>query len=257
MVMDEPQGVAEYDRFGAAAQVPLHHLNALAISRLLGEGGTVLDLGCGSARLLARLAHGRPDARIVGLDLSEPMLETGRSLLAREGLAGRVQLRRGDITTFDSELPERPDVVCCNLALHQLPSDELVHRCLEAIGRVRARTGCAVHVFDIARLRNPRSLPAMLSLVVMPGRVVLGDAIASERAAFTFAELTDRLGRAGLADLRHVRSRLLGEYQLHWAAAREPAAPGAWRDAPLPSGTRLATRILLASFPRSVLAHRP
>ena len=99
----------------------IHQFNALAISRLLPEGGTLLDLGCGSGRMLARLARGRPDARIIGLDLSEPMLETGRELLERDGLTDRVELRRGDITTFDAEVPEQPDVISCNFALHHLP----------------------------------------------------------------------------------------------------------------------------------------
>jgi SAM-dependent methyltransferase len=252
MVMDEPEGVAEYDEAGAALQVPVHHFNALAISGLLPEGGTVLDLGCGSGRLLARLARGRPDARVVGLDLSEPMLETGRRLLAQEGLADRVELRRGDITAFDAELPDQLDLVSCNFALHQLPSEELTYRCLEAICRARERTGCGVYIFDFARLRNSRSWPAMMSLLVHPGRVVWDDSIASERAAFTFAELADLLQRAGLEDLRHVRARPLGQYQVHWVAGRDFEPPGAWHDVPLPQGTRLATRIVLQAFPRAL-----
>ncbi len=252
MVMDEPDGVVEYDQFGEVVQVPVHHFNALSISRLLREGGTVLDLGCGSGRLLARLAQGRPDVRIIGLDLSEPMLETGRRLLAQQGLTERVELRRADITTFDAEVSERPDVVCCNLALHQLPNEDLLTQCLGAISRTRERTGCGVHIFDIARFRNPRTFPAIMSLVVMPGRVVLNDAIASERAAFTFSELTGFLARAGLAELHNVYSNPIGEYQLHWVADREPAESGVWHDIPLPSGTRLATWIALRSFPSTL-----
>ena len=75
--MDELQGVKEYDELGATVEVGIHTLTARAISRLLPHGGTVVDLGCGSGRLLERLANGRPDARIIGFDLSDPMLETG------------------------------------------------------------------------------------------------------------------------------------------------------------------------------------
>ena len=254
MVMDESQGVQEYDEMGGSVQVGIHHFNALGISRLLPRGGTLLDLGCGSARLLARLAHGRPDARLVGLDLSEPMLETGRGLLDREGLADRVELRRGDITTFDTELSEAFDVVSSNFTLHQLPTEDLARGCLEAIARFRSRTGCAVWIFDFARLRHPRSWPAFASIVNWPGPVVHHDALASEQAAFTTEELTAMFKRAGITDLEQVRSRPLGEYQVHWAAGRKQVTPvtGLWQDSPPPPGTGLLKRLALSSFPRSL-----
>jgi SAM-dependent methyltransferase len=228
------------------------------MSRLLPEGGTLLDLGCGSGRLLVRLAHGRPDARIIGLDLSEPMLETGRQLVEREGLSNRVELRRGDITTFDEDLPEQEniDVVSCNFALHHLPTQEIAARCLEAIGRAGSRTGCGVWIYDFARLRHPRSWPDVCSMINWPGPVVHSDAIESERAAFSFSELTAMLERAGLADLQHVRARPLGESQLHWAFAREHPEPvsGLWHDNPLPREQRLLVRMAVQSYPRSLTA---
>lgn len=253
-VMDEPQGVKEYDEFGAEGEAGVHYFVARAISRLLPEGGTLVDLGCGSGRLLARLAHGRPDARIIGLDLSEPMLETGRQLLEREGLGERVELRRGDITTFDAEVPENPDVLSCNFALHHLPDEELASRCFEAIARCRSRSGCAVWIFDFARLRHPGSWPAMASLINWPGPVVYSDAIESERAAFSEIELIALLDRAGLDDLEHVRSRPIGEQQVHWVAGRDKPGPvsGLWRDSPLPRETGLLARVALLSFPRSL-----
>ena len=242
--MDEPQGVAEYDEFGTAGEVGVHQLSARAISRLLPEGGTLVDLGCGSGRLLARLAKGRPDARLIGFDLSKPMLEAAQRLMEHEGLADRVELRLGDITAFDADLSERPDVVSCNFALHHLPDEEVATRCLEAIARVRSRSGCAVWIFDFARLRHPASWPAVTSMITWPGPVVHSDAIESERAAFSQAELTRLLDRAGLHDLNHARSRPLGEQQAHWVAGREHPSPvtGLWRDVPVPRESRLMTR---------------
>ncbi len=253
MVMDEPQSVVEFDQAGADVQVPIHHFNALGISRLLPEGGTLIDLGCGSGRLLASLARGRPDVRIIGLDLSEPMLETGRQLLERDGI-GNVELRRGNVTTFDSEIPEQPDVVSCNWTLHQLPGEELASECLSAIARTRSRWGCAVWIFDFVRLRHPGSWPAIISMLKSPGPVLLEDGIASERAAFTMAELTGLLERAGLGDLEGVRSRPLGEYQVHWAEGRDGRAssPGQWREVPLPAGTGGQARLTLRAFPRAL-----
>jgi S-adenosylmethionine-diacylgycerolhomoserine-N-methlytransferase len=64
-------------------------------------GGTVLELGCGTGRNLARAATLHPGARLAGLDISAAMLETAASSLARQGLHARVRLARGDATAFD------------------------------------------------------------------------------------------------------------------------------------------------------------
>jgi SAM-dependent methyltransferase len=253
MVMNHEQGVAEYDQAGATVELPLHHCNALLLSALLPEKGVLLDLGCGSGRQLVRLALGRPDVRIIGLDLSGPMLDAGRRLLLREGLTDRVELRAGDLTNLDGELPGGLSMVSCSFALHHLPTDELVARVFRAIRVAREQTGCALYLFDFVRLRNSRSWPAMMSLAVVPGSAFLQDGIASERAAFTVPEIIDLLQRVGLRDLEHSQAGPLGEYQLHWAKGRDVRAAGCWQDTPVPRGMRLVTRVLLRSFPRALI----
>ena len=79
---------------GGALRVP-YLFNARVLSTLLPEGGTLLDLGSGSGQFLRVLARGRPDVRILGLDLSAPMVSRGRELLAEAGLDQRVELRVG------------------------------------------------------------------------------------------------------------------------------------------------------------------
>ncbi len=49
--------------------------------------GTVADLGCGSGAFLRRLARDFPEARVVGVDLSRPMIEEAMEL-ARENAVG-------------------------------------------------------------------------------------------------------------------------------------------------------------------------
>ena len=58
-------------------------------------GGPVLELACGTGRLLVPLA--REGQRAVGVDSSGPMLEVARQALADAGLAGRVELHRADM----------------------------------------------------------------------------------------------------------------------------------------------------------------
>lgn len=65
-------------------------------------GGTVLEIGCGTARNLLRAAQRYPDARLYGLDVSEAMLKTARGAVARRRYASRITLAAGDATGFDA-----------------------------------------------------------------------------------------------------------------------------------------------------------
>jgi SAM-dependent methyltransferase len=64
-------------------------------------GSPVLELGCGTGRVLIPLAEAGHE--MIGVDLSEPMLARCRARAARRGLEGRVQLFRADMARF--ELP--------------------------------------------------------------------------------------------------------------------------------------------------------
>ena len=85
--MDDPTSVAAFHTADPVLQLPMYRFNALAMSSLLPEGGRVLDLGCGSGRLLAHLATARSDVSAVGTDLADNMLAAGRASLQDEGLA--------------------------------------------------------------------------------------------------------------------------------------------------------------------------
>ncbi len=64
-------------------------------------GGPILDVMCGSGRVLLPLAAS--GYTVTGLDLSLPMLEIARDKLAAAGLEQRVTLQQGDIRS--AELP--------------------------------------------------------------------------------------------------------------------------------------------------------
>ncbi|MFQ5855529.1 MAG: class I SAM-dependent methyltransferase [Anaerolineae bacterium] len=65
------------------------------------SGGPVLEVGCGTGRVLIPTA--RAGIEIVGLDLSEPMLTVCREKLSREPeeVQSRVQLVQADMRQFD------------------------------------------------------------------------------------------------------------------------------------------------------------
>jgi SAM-dependent methyltransferase len=61
----------------------------------LAAGGRVLELGCGTGRITLPLA--RAGVRVVGIDLSAPMLRRARVRLRRARVGVRAALVRGDI----------------------------------------------------------------------------------------------------------------------------------------------------------------
>ncbi len=88
------------------------------------EAATVVDLGCGTGSLTARLAERWPNASVVGIDSSAEMIERAR------GDHPQLTWHVGDITAWE---PEEPiDVVYANAALHWLDDHEAVFHRLRA-----------------------------------------------------------------------------------------------------------------------------
>jgi release factor glutamine methyltransferase len=72
----------------------------------------ILDVGTGSGVIALSLASKFPDARIVGVDVSEDALALARENAAWLGLTGRVEFRQGDLL---QDFTERFDVIVANL----------------------------------------------------------------------------------------------------------------------------------------------
>jgi len=88
---------------------------AATLLDLLGEvrGERVLDLACGHGRIARALA--RRGASVVGMDLSEALLERARTAEAAEPLG--IAYLRGDVTSPVALAGERFDAVACNHGL--------------------------------------------------------------------------------------------------------------------------------------------
>ncbi len=219
MEMNDPASVAAFHAGADDLQAPVYRFNAEMVSRLLPERGTLLDLGSGSGRLVARIARARPDVRIIGTELAENMLATGRAELSRLGLDQRVELRRLNITSVPVGIAPEIDAVSCVWALHHLPTRADAVRCLESVGALRDRHACAIWVFDFARLRRRETIRALLGLFPDADPILRRDALASEDAAWTADELRTMLREAGIADARGGGERLSGQFQAWWAPA--------------------------------------
>ena len=104
----------------------------------LGQGIRVLDVGCGSGRILNRLAALFPASRFVGLDLSSEAIGTARREAEQKGLRNIEFLAR-DLSNFDETAePSAYDVITTFDAIHDQakPLNVLrgIHRALKADG---------------------------------------------------------------------------------------------------------------------------
>jgi S-adenosylmethionine-diacylgycerolhomoserine-N-methlytransferase len=66
------------------------------------DGGTVLEVGCGTGRNLAQIAKRWPEARLFGLDISDEMLKSASANLRSARCANRTELARADAAQFDA-----------------------------------------------------------------------------------------------------------------------------------------------------------
>lgn len=113
-------------------------------------GGSVVEVGCGTARNLIVAAKAWPDTRFHGFDISEAMLETARKSVERTGLSNRITLAQGDAGNFDTAQLfglETVDRIFMSYTLSMIPPWQ------EAITQSAASLapGGALHIVDFGQ----------------------------------------------------------------------------------------------------------
>jgi SAM-dependent methyltransferase len=114
-------------------------VHQLLVSRV--QGDHVLDIGCGSAHLLAEIARVRPSAVLVGIDYWGDDWEYSRELCVAnfraEGLDGRATFVRGTASNLPPELGDFDTVLSC-LTFHEVRDvDDKTVSLREALARLR------------------------------------------------------------------------------------------------------------------------
>ncbi len=187
-VMDEAGQVAA---FAAAGELPgavaaAHVFHAARISQVIQGCTQVVDLGCGPAVQMARVAELNPGVRFLGIDLSQEMLALARQRAAGRGLAN-VDFAVGDITRLDGVPDDSADAVISTMTLHHLPTPAALHACLQAVDRV-LRPGGALYLVDFNRLGSARSVRYIAWMDPHLPEAFCRDYECSLRAAFSRSE---------------------------------------------------------------------
>ena len=164
-------------------------------------GMRFVDLGCGPGNITLLLASAWPDAEVIGVDGSAPMLALACECNRQRSLNARFQER-----TLQS-LVEEPatsdlapaDAIVSNSVLHHLHDPGQLWGVMRALGQ----HGTAVVHRDLRRPASEAELDRLQQqhLPEAPA-CLIEDYRASLRAAFTVAEVQAQLRDAGLEGLR-------------------------------------------------------
>ena len=108
---------------------------AKAVSRSCPK--TILDLATGTADLAIAMAKRNPQARIIGIDISEKMLEIGKAKIREQNLENQIELQLGDAASLPFE-GGRFDVVSVAFGVRNFEDREKglseIHRVLKSGG---------------------------------------------------------------------------------------------------------------------------
>jgi len=183
---------------------------ALRMLRERGIPGRVLDVATGTADLALALAADLPQAEVIGVDISEGMLEVGRQKVERNGLHPRVRLDQADAENLPFE-DGSFDAVTVAFGVRNF---ENLDKGLGELQRV-LRPGGHLMVLEFSRPTSPlvKGLMNLYSRSLMPA---LGGWLSKDRAAYAYfpasvqvfpegAAFEERLSRAGLQPLRQRR----------------------------------------------------
>jgi ubiquinone/menaquinone biosynthesis C-methylase UbiE len=169
--MDTAEDAAEYDAMDHSA------VNARFVADFLAShgpcrGGTILDVGTGTARIPLELCRVDPKAMVRAVDLAEHMLALGRKNVQEAGLADRIRLEQMDAKGFS--YPDRTfEAVISNSIVHHIPEPAAA---LAEMARLVAPGG-TLFCRDLARPERDEHLEQLV-------RMYAGGESASARALF-------------------------------------------------------------------------
>lgn len=105
-----------------------------ALKKLCGRVGgiKILDIGCATGELAIDLAS--KDAKVVGLDYSEKMIEIARNRAKEKGVRG-VKFLVADAKKLEFLAPQKFDLIIINVLLPHLETKKEIEKVLKGVGK--------------------------------------------------------------------------------------------------------------------------
>ena len=134
--------------YNGKRQMSRQIIDGIAACVDLPEGGSCLDVGCGSGALAIAIAKRNPKAQVTGIDrwgkeyasFNKPLCESNARA---EGVAN-VSFRQGDATHLDFP-DEKFDAVASNYVYHNIPSKDRQKILLETLRTLKKGGTFAIH----------------------------------------------------------------------------------------------------------------
>jgi ubiquinone/menaquinone biosynthesis C-methylase UbiE len=185
-------------------------------------GGRAIDLCCGPGHFTLFLAKYLGYDEVIGVDISESMLEVARKNADEWGLSDRVKFIKRDVLNGELGV-EQYDLVTCNDAAHHLTGDTPdsiapVARLMERMTELTKPTG-TTFLMDLVRLKN-KDLTDRYTRAIGADYINNGwqrfyqDFCDSMLAAWTPSELQAAIPQSENRRWKHVVQRLLPTIQM-------------------------------------------
>jgi ubiquinone/menaquinone biosynthesis C-methylase UbiE len=194
----EPELMDDEQQSIAYAQADFSTSNQLYVDSLVRDFPdhlrAVVDIGCGPADVVIRLASMAPHAAITAIDGSAPMIALGRTAARAAGVDDRLTLLHTRIPG-PPPAPQSFDAVLSKDLLHHLPDPRVLWNEVKRLGR----PGAAVYVMDLVRPDSEDTARAMVKEGAGSEAPILQhDFYRSLLAAFTMDEVRAQVAAAGL-----------------------------------------------------------
>lgn len=145
---------------------------------------TILDLATGTADLAIALAKRNPQAHIIGMDISEKMLEIGKAKTTKQNIESQVELRLGDAAA----LPFESDSFDAVTVAFGVRNFENLEQGLSEIHRVLKPNGRAVILeFSMPERFPIKQLYALYFKHLLPA---IGKAVSKDGNAYSYLPMS-------------------------------------------------------------------
>ena len=141
---------------------------------------TILDLATGTADLAIALAKYNPQAHIVGMDISEKMMEIGKEKVKQQGLENQIELRLGDAASLPFD-DNSFDIVTVGFGIRNFENRE---QGLSEIHRVLKPNGHAV-ILEFSMPEKP-PMKQLYRLYFKHFLPIIGKCVSKDPSAYTY-----------------------------------------------------------------------